>query len=138
MEKQNDNEYEIIDAKSGKLSKIGNDFKLFVGNMIDKIGEVPNFAKEILKSSEKSEENYNAFVKQDKQVIEMIIKQKLESGNYTDDELKDLLDRNEKITEKQEAVLDKLSKHKKEILLIVSGVMVVTLKNMLENRDNKA
>jgi uncharacterized protein YjaZ len=97
--------------------------------MVDKIGEVPNFAKEILKSFDKSEENYNKFVKQDKNVIEMIIKQKLESGNYTDEELKDLLNRSEKITEKQENVLDKMSNHQRDIRLIVSGCMVAVLKN---------
>ncbi|WML24577.1 hypothetical protein [Neobacillus sp. OS1-33] len=110
--------------------------KLFVGNIVDKVGEVPNFAKEILKSSDKSEGDYNDLVKQDKNVIEMIIKQKLGSGNYTDDELKDLLDRTEKITEKQETVLDKLNKHKKETLLIVSGCMVAALKIVIENRNN--
>lgn len=137
MDKQDNNEYEIIDDKGGKLAKIGKDTKLFLNTIVDKIGDLPNFAKELLKSSDKTEENYNDFVKQDKDIIETIIKKKLENGNYTTEELEKLLDRSEKITEKQETILDKLTKHKRDILLIVSGCMIVALKAILDER-NKA
>lgn len=137
--KQNNhnNEHEIIDSKGGKLTRIGNDTKLFIGNIVDKIGEIPDLAREILGSTDKSEENYNELAKQDKKNIEKIIEHKLESGNYTDEELRDLLDRSEKITEKAEGVLGKLNKHRKEILLIVAGAMVTVLKTMLESRNNQ-
>lgn len=61
--------------------------KLFLDGIMSKITEIPDFAKEILRSSEKTEDNYTDFVKQDKKVIELIIKDKLESGNYTNEEL---------------------------------------------------
>lgn len=137
MENQDDQKFEVIDKKPNPLNKFGGDVKQFIGNMVDKIGELPNFAKELLNSTEKSEENYKQYVKQDKDTIETIIKQKLESGNYTNEELEDLLNRTEKITKDQEGVLDKLNKHKKEILLILSASMVATIKLILENR-NKA
>lgn len=137
MDGQDKEKYEILNTKSSKLSKINNNTKLLIGNIVDKIGEIPSFAKDILKSSDKSEDNYKDLVKQDKNIIEMVIKEKLETGNYTDEELNSLLDRTQKITEKQEKVLDKLNKHKKEILLIVATATAGVLKMMLENR-NKA
>lgn len=137
MDEQEKDKYEIINNNHSKLTKINNNTKLLIGNIVDKIGEIPSFAKDILKSSDKSEENYKDLVKQDKDVIEMVIREKLESGNYTDEELNSLLDRTQKITEKQETVLDKLNKHRKEILLIVATATVGVLKMMLENR-NKA
>ena len=138
MLKQDGNDNEIIDAKSGKLSQIGNNTKQFIGNVVDKIVEIPNFAKELLKSFDKSEQNFNDLVKEDKKVIEMIIKQKLESGNYTDEELNNLLDRSQKLTEKSGGLIEKLSKHKTETLVIVAGSMVTVLKLMIENRGNKS
>lgn len=137
MENKDNQEYEIIDEKSGPMSKIGSDLKQFVGNMVDKITDLPTFAAELLKSTEKSEENYKQFVKQDKDTIELIIKQKLESGNYTNEELESLLDRNEKITRNQEGVLDKMAKNKTEILVILSVSTIAAIKLILENR-NKA
>jgi hypothetical protein len=138
MDIQDNNEYEIIDAKSGKLAKLGNDTKLFIGNMVDKIVEIPNFAKEVLKSFDKSEEKYNEMAKQDKKIIELVIERKLESGNYTDEELNNLLDRTEKITEKSGGFFEKLNKHKSEMLMVVVGAMVTVLKIMIENRNNKS
>jgi len=137
MNEQDKNKYEIMDTKNSKLAKINNNTKLLIDNIVDKIGEIPSFAKDILKSSDKSEENYNDLVKQDKNIIELVIKEKIETGNYTDEELNSLLDRTQKITEKQERMLDKLNKHKKEILLIVATATAGVLKMMLENR-NKA
>jgi hypothetical protein len=68
----------------------------------------------------------------------LVIKQKLESGNYTDEELNNLLDRTQRITEKQEGILYKFNKDKKDILLIVSSCMIAALKIVIENRNNKA
>jgi hypothetical protein len=137
MENQNNKEeYELIDKKNGPLSKVGIEIKQFVGGMVERIGDLPTFAKEVLSSTEKSEENFNKFVKQDKDLIDSIIKKKLESGNYTDDELKELLDRTQKITKDQEGVLDKLNKHKKEIFLVVSASTVAAIKVILDNRNN--
>ncbi|SES88843.1 hypothetical protein SAMN05421676_10227 [Salinibacillus kushneri] len=133
----NNNEHEIVDSKGGKLTRVGNNTKLIIGNIVDKILEIPDLAREILQSTDKSEGNYNELAKQDKKNIEKIIEHKLESGNYTDEELRDLLDRSEKITEKAEGVIGKLNKHRKEILLIVAGAMVTVLKTMIESRNNQ-
>jgi hypothetical protein len=46
MDKSDNNGHEIIEAKGGKFSKIGKDTKLFIGNIVDKIGELPSFAKD--------------------------------------------------------------------------------------------
>jgi len=134
----NDEEYEIIDKKKGQLSKVRSELKQFVGGVVERVGDLPNFAKEVLNSTEKSEENYNNFVKQDKDLIDSLIKKKLESGNYTDEELKELLDRTQKMTKDQEGVLDKLNKHKKDILLVVSAGTVAAIKVILDNRKNNA
>lgn len=139
--KQNNNNdqdnQEIIDSKGGKLIRIGNNTKLFIGNIVDKIGEIPDLARDILRSTDKSEENYHELAKQDKKNIEKIIEHKLESGNYTDEELRDLLDRSEKVTEKAGGVIGKQNKHRKEVFLIVAGVMVTVLKTMLDSRNNQ-
>jgi len=131
------NENVIIDSLNGKVVKVGSNIKNFVGNTIDKIGEIPSFAKEILKSSDKSEDNYHEFAKMDKETIQLIIKQKLESGDYTPEELERLLERGEKATEKAEARVDKSNDHREKILLIVVGTMTVVLKAMLESNKNK-
>jgi|SRR5690606_5952481 len=134
MSKQNNNDYDIVD-KGSKLEKIDKNTSSFIGNIVDKIGDFPNFAKEILKSSDKSEENYKEFAKKDKEIIEMIIKHKLESGNYTDEELKEWYDKTQKVTENQGFVLDKMSKHKKELLVVVGASLLFTLNKMLEHKN---
>ncbi len=134
MSKQNNNDYEIIDTEGGKLAKVDKKTYTLIGTIVDKIGEFPDFAKEILKSSDKSEENYKEFAKQDKDIIETIIKHKLESGNYTDEELKDWYDKGQKVTENQGFILDKMSKHKKELLVVVGGSLLFTLNKMLEHK----
>ncbi|UGB29957.1 hypothetical protein [Metabacillus sp. B2-18] len=134
---QNEEEYQLIDANDGKVTKLLNKTKQQVNGIVDKIGSIPSFAKDILNSFDKSEENYDKLANQDKETIQLIIKQKLESGNYTDEELHKLLDRAEKITEDSGGFKEKIIAHRRELLLIVSGAMVATLKIMLENR-NKA
>jgi hypothetical protein len=134
-DEQNNNKYEIINSNEGKISKVFNGSKLLISNFVDKIIEIPNFARDILKSTDDSAKDFNELVKQDKNTIEMIIKQKIESGNYTDDELNNLLDRSEKITEKSERLLGKLTKHKSEMLMIVAGSIITVVKMALDNRN---
>ncbi|MEB2630662.1 hypothetical protein SOP94_19590 [Peribacillus frigoritolerans] len=134
-DEQNNNKYEIINANDGKVSKVFNGSKLFISNFVDKIIEIPNFARDILKSTDDSAKDFNELVKQDKNTIDMIIKQKIESGNYTDNELNNLLDRTQKITEKSEGLLGKLNKHKSEMLMIVAGSIITVVKMVLDNRN---
>lgn len=126
----------IIDSINGKVVQAGNNIKSFVGDTIDKISDIPNFAKEILKSSDKSEESYHEFAKMDKETIDMLIKNKMESGNYTDEELESLLEKSIEITEKSDGRLDKSNEHREKILLIVAGSMIGVVKLMLESNKN--
>lgn len=138
MNKEDSNEYEVIDAKDSKLAKIGNGTKALLSNISSKLGELPDFAKEILKSTEKSEESFTEFAQQDKDMIKKIIDNKIVSGNYTEEELEKWYAENKKVTEEQAGMLDKFDKNKKEIFLIVSGCILAALKLTLESRNNKA
>ena len=130
-------DYEIINTNENKVSKVFNGSKLFLNNLVDKIIEIPNFARDILKSNNDSTRDFNEFLKQDKNTVDMIIREKIESGNYTDEQLNELLDRTQKFTQQSERVLDKLNKHNKELLMIVAGSVVAIITAMLNN-NNKA
>ncbi|MEK5331874.1 hypothetical protein [Lysinibacillus sp. FSL W8-0992] len=138
MNKEDNNEYEIINAKGGKLAKFGNGTKALLSNIGNKISDLPDFARDILKSTEKSEASFTEFAQQDKDMISKIVENKLASGNYTDEELEKWYAETKKVTEEQAEMLDKFDKNKKEILVIVSGCLLTALTLALESRNNKA
>lgn len=132
---QDNNEYEIIDSGDGKLSKVFRDGKSAISKFVDKFVEVPNFAKEILKSSDSSEKSFDQFAKQDKDMVEKIINEKLQSGDYTDEELLKWYKEMKEITKEKKEVVNKGNEYKKELLFVVATSMVLVLKTMLENKN---
>ena len=132
MKNNNQQEPEVIDKKEGRFATLSNTTKAF---MTDIATEFTKFSKDILQSLDKSESNQHELATKDKAVIEMIIKKKLESENYSDEELKDLLDRNQKITEKAAADSNSRDTKRLELATIIAGATVAVIKIILDNRN---
>jgi len=144
MSQENENQIEIIDSKVAKknkdegiFSKAFNEGKIFANKIIEKVSDIPDFAKEIVKSSDKSNNEVYDIIKTDQDTVKKIIEAEIEKENPSVEQLEKYLEIQKGIRNDAIKVNQEKSKHNTEILAIVGGLTVTVLTAMISNR-NKA
>ena len=99
MSQENENQIKIIDSKVAKKNKdegifsmAFNEGKMFANKIIEKVSDIPNFAKEIVKSSDKSNDVVNDIIKTDQDTVKKIIEAEIEKENPSVEQLEKYLE----------------------------------------------
>lgn len=121
----------------GRLTKIVDNARSITKKTGEKVGVIPDLAKDLFKASDKSEENHNEFIKQDKDLIHKIMNEKINSGDYTNEEMHEYLDKSMKLNKDSEGFIDKINKHRAAILPVVGTAVTTVLVEVIRNNKRK-
>lgn len=119
--KNTDNEGSKIIPEEKKIKKIAENVKVIAKDAGETLGAIPELAKDIFKSADKSEVNYNEFIKSDKAMNDKVIDAMLKSDDYTKEEIFEIQDRNRILNEDVKKDIEDQNEYRLKVLGVVVG-----------------